>query len=260
MAASSWNPDQYNRFRAERQQPFFELIALIEPRPNLRVVDLGCGTGELTRALHDRLPGADTTGLDSSETMLAESAAFATAGLRFARADIATFAPQAEYDVIVSNAALQWLPDHAELFARLARGLADGGQLAVQMPLNYDHPSHVVAAAVAGEAPFRDALGGFTIERPVAAPEWYAALFHRLGFARQHVRLQVYPHILAARDEVIEWVRGTLLTAYQQRLPADLWPAFMERYRARLLPELSDERPYFYAFKRLLLWAAKNHR
>jgi trans-aconitate 2-methyltransferase len=254
MTASTWSPEQYNRFRAERQQPFLDLVALVEPRPGMRVVDLGCGTGEMTRVLHDRLPGADTLGLDSAATMLADSAPFATAGLRFARADIAAFAPDAACDLILSNAALHWLPDHAELFARLRRALAAGGQLAVQMPANYDHPSHVIAAAVAGEPPFREPLDGFTVGHPVHAPEWYAALLHRLGFQRQHVRLQVYAHLLDAREEVVEWVRGTLLTAYQRRLPADLWPAFLERYRARLLPELSDERPFFYPFKRLLLW------
>jgi len=256
MADNAWDPAQYNRFRAERRQPFLDLIALIEPRPGLRVVDLGCGTGELTRLLHDRLPGADTLGLDGAATMLGESAAVATAGLRFAQADIAAFAADAAYDLVVSNAALHWLPDHAALFARLRRALADGGQLAVQMPLNFDYPSHTVAAAIAGEAPFRDALGGFAVTRPVQAPEWYAALLHRLGFPRQHVRMQVYGHLLAARDEVVEWVRGSLLTAYQRRLPADLWPAFLERYRARLLAELPDERPFFYPFKRLLLWGA----
>jgi trans-aconitate 2-methyltransferase len=257
MPASTWDPDQYHRFRNQRQQPFFDLLALLEPRPHPRVVDLGCGTGELTRALHDRLPGAETLGLDSSESMLAKSAAVATVGLRFAPGDIATFGPIAAYDVIVSNAALQWLPDHAELFARLARALADGGQLAVQMPSNYNHPSHVVAAAVAAEAPFRDALAGFAIARPVQTPEWYATRLDQLGFRRQHVRLQVYAHHLAARDEVIEWVRGTLLTAYQRRLPADLWPQFLARYRERLLPQLDDSRPYFYPFKRLLLWGRR---
>lgn len=257
MAPSTWNPDQYNRFRAERQQPFLDLIALLEPRPRPRVVDLGCGTGELTRLLHDRLPGADTLGLDSSETMLADSAGFAAPGLRFQRGDIADFTADAAYDVIVSNAALHWLPDHAALLARLARGLAAGGQLAVQMPSNFDHPSHTTAAAVAAEPPFRAALAGFAIGQPVHAPEWYAARLHRLGFARQHVRLQVYSHLLGSRDEVVEWVRGSLLTAYQQRLPADLWPRFLARYRQRLLPALPDERPYFYPFKRLLLWAAR---
>ncbi|MBX3023898.1 methyltransferase domain-containing protein [bacterium] len=255
--ASTWNPDQYNRFREQRRQPFLDLIALLEPVPSPRLVDLGCGTGELTRLLHDRLPGAETLGVDSSETMLIDSAGFAAPGLRFARRDVATFAADAAYDIIVSNAALHWLADHAALFARLARALTDRGQLAVQMPFNYDYPSHVVADAVAAEPPFREALAGFAVGHPVHAPEWYAALLQRLGFARQHVRLQVYAHLLETREDVIEWVRGSLLTAYQQRLPPDLWPRFLARYRERLLPELADGRPFFYPFKRLLLWGQR---
>lgn len=254
---STWSPDQYNRFRAERQQPLFDLIALVRPRPGLRVVDLGCGTGETTRLLHERLAAASTVGVDNSETMLAESAAHAVPGLRFARQDIAEFAADGAYDLVFSNAALHWLPDHPALFARITRALAADGQLAVQMPANFDHPSHTVAAAVAGEEPFCTALGGHTIDRPVHAPEIYAALLNRLGYREQHVRLQVYAHILPARDDVIEWVKGTLLTDYQRRLPDELWPRFLDRYREQLLPRLEDARPFFYPFKRLLLWAQR---
>jgi trans-aconitate 2-methyltransferase len=254
---STWNPTQYNRFRAERQQPFFDLLALVRPRAGLRVVDLGCGTGELTRLMHERLGATETLGLDRAETMLADSADGSVPGLRFELADIANFAAAGTYDLVFSNAALQWLPDHAALLARLTSALAPGGQLAVQMPVNYDHPSHTIAAAVAAEPPFRDALHGFTIARPVEAAEWYAAALHHLGYVEQHVRVQVYAHALDARDEVIEWVKGTLLTAYQQRLPAELWPRFLDRYRERLLPQLDDARPYFYPFKRLLIWGRK---
>lgn len=254
---STWNPDQYNRFAAERLQPGLDLIDLVQPRPAMRVVDLGCGTGELTKRLHERLGAADTLGLDSSETMLVKSADRAGGGLRFARADIAAFDAEADYDLIFSNAALHWLPDHPALFARLTRGLAADGQLAVQMPFNFDHPSHTVAATVAREEPFGSALGGWTIERPVLAPEAYAALLHRLGHRGQHVRLQVYAHVLDARDDVVEWVKGTLLTEYERRLPSALWPQFLDRYRERLLPELDAARPYFYPFKRLLLWAQR---
>jgi trans-aconitate 2-methyltransferase len=254
---STWDPDQYNRFRGERQQPFYDLLALVRPRPAMRVVDLGCGTGELTRIVHETLAASDTLGLDSSETMLAQSAALALAGLRFARADIGAFAATVEYDLIFSNAALHWLPDHPALFARLTDALAPEGQLAVQMPFNFDHPSHTVAASVAREEPFCAALGGYAIEQPVFAPERYAALLHGLGYRAQHVRLQVYAHVLPARDDVIEWVKGTLLTAYQERLPEALWPRFLDRYRERLLPELDTSRPYFYPFKRILLWAER---
>ena len=251
---STWNPEQYNRFRAERQQPFYDLLALVRPRPRMRVVDLGCGTGELTRIVHETLGAGETLGLDSSETMLADSDAHALAGLRFARVDIAEFAAAAAYDLVFSNAALHWLPDHPALFARLTAALAPEGQLAVQMPFNFDHPSHTVAAAVARQEPFRSALGGFAIERPVLDPERYAALLHGLGYGAQHVRLQVYAHVLPARDDVVEWVKGTLLTAYQRRLPEALWPRFLARYRESLLPELDSSRPYFYPFKRILLW------
>ena len=252
--ASAWDPSQYDRFRAERQQPARDLLALVQPRPQMRVVDLGCGTGEITRIVHDHLAAGATLGIDSSETMLAESGKQASPGLSFARGDIAEFSASAEYDLIFSNAALHWLPDHPALFARLAAALACGGQLAVQMPFNFDHPSHTVAAAVAREEPFASALGGHAIDRPVLDPSEYAALLHRLGFRAQHVRLQVYAHILPARDDVIEWVKGTLLTDYQRRLSGGLFPSFLERYRARLLPQLAAERPYFYPFKRLLIW------
>lgn len=255
--SSTWNPEQYNRFRAERQQPFHDLVALVRPRPAMRVVDLGCGTGETTRILHERLGARETLGLDSSETMLAKSAAFAGGGLHFARGDIAAFAEEGAYDLVFSNAALHWLPDHASLFARLANAVAPAGQLAVQMPYNFDHPSHIVAAAVARQDPYRSALDGWAVEQPVLAPQVYAKLLHTLGFTEQHVRMQVYGHILDGREGVIEWVKGTLLTEYERRLPAALWPGFLESYRERLLPELDADRPYFYAFKRVLLWAAK---
>jgi trans-aconitate 2-methyltransferase len=255
---SAWNPQQYERFRAERRQPALDLLALVRPRPGLRIVDLGCGTGEVTRLVHERLAAHHTVGLDNSESMLAETAKHVAPGLEFAARDIAEFSAAAEYDLVFSNAALHWLPDHAALFARLADALAAGGQLAVQMPFNFDHPSHTVAAAVAREEPFARALGGFAIDSPVLEPAEYAALLYRLGFVEQHVRMQVYAHVLPERDAVIDWVRGTLLTEYQRRLAPELFPLFLERYRARLLPQLQADSPYLYLFQRVLLWAQKS--
>lgn len=249
----TWDPERYGRFAAERAAPFDDLLALVRPVPGGRVADLGCGGGELTARLHRHLQAAETLGLDSSPAMLERAAGLAGGGLRFELGDIAGFAGGG-WDVVLSNAALQWLPDHEALFGRLAAALGPGGQLAVQMPANHDHPSHLVAAEVAAAEPFAPALGGYVRRSPVQAPEWYAELLDRLGLADQHVRLQVYLHRLAARDQVVEWVRGTLLTDYQARMPPDLFGRFLAAYRQRLLPRLADTRPYRYPFKRLLLW------
>lgn len=255
--SSAWNPEQYSRFRNERSEPFFDLLALVRPIPGRRAVDLGCGTGELTKVLHETVGAAVTIGIDNSETMLERSAQYAGDGLRFKLGTILRFAPSKPVDLVFSNAALQWVPEHEPLFERLTASLAGGGQLAVQMPANHDHLSHLVAHQIAGEEPFRTELGGYIRKVPVREPEWYAALLDRLEYSEQHVRMQVYTHHLESRDEVVEWTRGTLLTDYQQRMPAEAFEAFLARYRERLLPQLSDSRPYFYPFKRLLIWGRR---
>ena len=141
-AVDTWDPARYERFAAERAAPFHDLLSLVRPVPGGRVVDLGCGGGELTAQLHRRLEAAETLGLDSSPAMLERAAGLAGDGLRFEQGDIADFT-DAGWDVIFSNAALHWLPDHEGLLRRLVAGLNPGGQLAVQMPANHDHPSHV---------------------------------------------------------------------------------------------------------------------
>src|SRR5215211_1167588 len=257
LPSADWNPAQYERFRDERSQPFFDLLDLVQPQPAMRVVDLGCGTGELTRELHRRLAARETLGIDNSPAMLARSTAFAGDGLRFEPGDIGTFKSEGGYDLIFSNAALHWVPDHETLLPRLVAALTATGQLAVQVPANDDHASHATAVEVAREAPFREALGGHVRQSPVLVPEVYATLLHRLGFKDQHVRLQVYAHELESREAVVEWVRGSVLTDYERRLPAELWPRFLERYRDRLLPQLEDAKPFFYPFKRVLLWGSR---
>ncbi|MGH2617549.1 MAG: methyltransferase domain-containing protein, partial [Thermomicrobiales bacterium] len=252
-----WNPEQYARFRGERAQPFFDLLDLVQPQPVMRAVDLGCGTGELTRELHRHLAARETIGIDNSPAMLAGTAPYAGDGLSFQEGDIGAFAANGEYDLVFSNAALHWIPDHEALLRRLTAALTPSGQLAVQVPANDDHPSHATAVAVAREEPFRDLLGGHTRQSPVLAPQEYAKLLHQLGFPRQHVRMQVYPHELESREAVVEWVRGSVLTDYERRLPGEVWPQFLDRYRERLWPQLEDTRPFFYPFKRILFWASR---
>jgi trans-aconitate 2-methyltransferase len=252
-----WNPAQYDRFREERSQPFFDLMAMVEPAPGMRVVDLGCGTGALTKKLHVELAASETVGVDSSETMLAKSRESEAPGLRFELGAIESFASEAAYDLVFSNAALHWVDDHEAVFARLTRALRPGGQLAVQMPANFDHPSHTVAADVALEAPFAAAMAGYARKVPVLAPEAYAEMLDRLGYARQNVRLAVYGHKLASTGEVVEWVKGTLLTDYEKRMPPALFAQFVEAYRAKLTATVGARTPYFFAFKRILFWAKR---
>lgn len=255
--SSPWEPTQYHRFRDERAQPFYDLLDLVRPVPGGHVIDLGCGTGELTKVLHERVGASATLGIDSSSTMLAESNKLNGPGLSFSFGEIAGYRSLKGFDVVFSNAAMQWIPDHATLFPRVAGLVRPGGQLAVQMPANNDHPSHAVAHELAREEPFRTALGGYWREWPVMPPEWYAEQLDRLGFEEQHVRLQVYGHHLASREEVTEWVKGTLLTDYKKRMDAETYEAYLAAYRERLMPQLDARAPYFYAFKRVLLWGRK---
>jgi len=253
----TWNPTQYERFRAEREQPFHDVVALITHRPDYRVVDLGCGTGLLTAALHRELDATETVGVDSSDAMLQRARQVGVEGVRFVRGDIATWEPDEPVHVVFSNAALQWVPDHPHLFRRLTAMLRPGGELAVQVPANFDHDSHTLAADLAREEPFVSAMGGYQRTFDVLPPEDYATLLHRLGFEAQSVRMQVYGHVLDSTDSVVEWVRGTLLTDYESRLPEALYQEFVARYRERLLAALGDQRPYFYPFKRILLWGRR---
>jgi trans-aconitate 2-methyltransferase len=251
-----WNPDQYGKFRSERAAPFHDLLALVEPSEAPRVVDLGCGTGETTRLAHERLGARETLGVDSSAAMLARAAAHAGGGLSFRQGDLAAFA-DGSFDLVLSNAAIHWVPDHEALLPRLAALVAPGGQLAIQAPANDHHASHAVAREVARESAFAGPLAGFVRESPLLAPEAYAQLLFRLGFARLRVRLEVYAHPLPSRDDVVEWVRGTTLTDYQKRLDPATWDAFLARYRERLAAALPDERPFVYTYRRLFLWGRR---
>ena len=249
---SAWDPALYNKFSAEREQPFWDLVGLIEPVDAPRVVDLGCGDGRLTEALHNRLAARDTVGVDTSSTMLDAAQSRARADLTFKSGNLADW-QEGPVDIVLANASLHWVPDHADVIRRWRDALAEGGQLAVQMPANADHPSHRVSSELAREWWGEDAPSDPVAEH-VLAPETYAELLAQLGFERQHVRLQVYLHRLATTADVVEWVKGTSLTRFKSWADPDEYERFVEEYRSRLLDVLGRASPYFYPFKRILLW------
>lgn len=252
-----WSPEQYNRFHDERKQPFYDLAAMIQPRPGLRVIDLGCGTGEFTAELAERLPDSVVEGVDSSPAMLAQAAPRAAERVRFRKAEISALQDYSGFDLIFSNAALQWVPENETLLHRMLTTLPPGGQIAVQVPQNDSHPSHRLAHDVAREAPFRELLGGFVRETNALSLERYAEILYAHGVREQLCIEKIYGHEMASTRDVTEWVKGTMLTAYLSRLDTEGQAAFLAAYNERLLAALGEQQPYFYPFRRLLFWARR---
>jgi trans-aconitate 2-methyltransferase len=223
------------------------------------MVDLGCGDGEHTSVAAERLGASRLLALDSSPAMIARARRHTTVDRVFEAGDISCWTSGGDVDLVFANASLQWVPDHRAVLQRWTAALAPGGQLAVQVPANGDHPSHLVANEVATRHPFLDAFDGDPPPDPAGAnvllPEEYAELLHDLGYVRQHVRLQVYAHELPSSADVVEWVRGTNLTRFFTRLPRELHEPFVDAYRAALLDRIGRHEPYLYAFKRILMWA-----
>lgn len=256
----AWNPATYRKFNTERTQPFLDLLSLIRTTPMKRAVDLGCGSGELTRLAADRLECVDMLGIDNSASMLSETSTHTRPGVRFTPGDLSSWSSAADHDLVIANASLQWVPDHAGVLGKWTAALRPGGQLAVQVPANAYMPSHTVADDVAHSEAFLAAFGADgppsdPVADNVLEPEEYASILYDLGFSEQHVRLQVYPHVLASSRAVVDWVRGTTLTRFQKRLDRDTYAAFLAEYERRLVRAVGDRSPYFFPFRRILLWA-----
>ncbi|GGI79637.1 methyltransferase domain-containing protein [Deinococcus wulumuqiensis] len=253
----TWNPDQYHQFKAARSAPARDLQAMLPDLPYARVVDLGCGTGEQTAQLAKRFAQAEVLGLDSSADMLARAAA-KLPNLRFEQGEIQNLS--GSFDLLYSNAALQWLPDHPRLLARLWEHLNPGGVLAVQVPANHDHASHRLLTETAGE--FEAELGGFTRfgtahgASPVLTPAAYAEVLDGLGAADVTALSRVYPVVLGGAEGLIEWTKGTALVPYLSRLSEADGARFLDAYRSKLKAEFPGERVY-YAFTRVLFVATR---
>jgi trans-aconitate 2-methyltransferase len=230
-----WNPAVYLRWRDERARPFYDLLARVGAEHPKRVVDLGCGPGNLTRTLVDRWPGAVVTGVDSSSEMIASAAEHTVPGrLSFEIGDVTTWEPREPVDLVVSNAVLQWIPDHFGLLGRLVAGLASGGWLAFQVPGNFDSASHTAIAELRTSSRWRDRVGdGAVRSLAVAQPIDYLDRLASLG-CRVDVWVTTYLHVLEGEDAVLEWVRGTALRPVLSVLDASEVEEFEAELRVRL--------------------------
>lgn len=249
-----WDPDQYLRFKAERFRPFEDLVGLVERRQGMVVVDLGCGTGELTRRIADALDSADVIGVDNSAEMLAKAAEFERAGLRFELADLT--AVEGTYDLVISNAAIQWVDDHPALLGRLWTMLAPGGQLCVQQPSNFDHPSQVIANDLALDLRFLGPTAGTSRAAAVLPPEKYCSFLWELGATDIDVFEKVYPVVLPDSDAIVEWMRGTALVPVMEALPEDGREPYLDAYRAAIANAFPGS-PVLFTFKRTFFSARR---
>jgi trans-aconitate 2-methyltransferase len=204
-----WNAAQYLRYGDERARPFLDLIARIGAAEPSRVVDLGCGPGNLTALLAERWPGAEVAGMDNSPEMI-EAARAAAPGLSFELADVRDWRPSAAPDVITCNAVLQWVPDHGDLVVSWADMLASGGWLAFQLPGNFNSPSHELVAELAASPRWRALLAGAELNRQAGDLGDYVRLLARPGY-QVDAWETTYQHILPGKDPVLEWTKGTTL-------------------------------------------------
>lgn len=248
-----WNPDKYHQFQSQRSAPFEDLLELVVDRPNLQVVDLGCGTGKLTRRLADSLPDSKVLGIDSSPQMLERTREYVRPGLRFELGNQAEL--DGKWDLIISNAALHWTDDHEELIPRLFQRLNPGGQIAVQVPSNHDSGAYRTINRMAGLEPYFSKLDGWTRQAPVLPIEVYAELLFREEAENIIAFEKVYPHVLENADAIVDWISGTVLLPYFERL-GDLKADFTEAVRQELKGIFLGE-PVFYPFKRTFFSARK---
>ena len=250
-----WNPDTYDLFKEKRSQPFYDLVRLIEPKDKLSIIDLGCGTGELTTELADILPGSHVIGIDSSEEMLGKSRRFEKENVRFELRSIEDQLNLDEkFDLVFSNAAIQWVHDHRTLIPRIVSIINPAGQLVVQLPSQHHNVTNKLLDQLAQEAPFSLQLKSWVRTSPVLETDEYAHLLFENGGSNIQVMEKIYPIIVDDSDSLFEWVSGTALIPYLDRLDQSGKQEFTNRYK-KLLSSHFNTQPVFYSFKRIIMSA-----
>ena len=258
MADSDWNPQLYRRFEDERTRPARELLARVPLADVARVYDLGCGPGNSTELLVQRYPGAQVTGTDNSEAMLASARKrLPTCG--FERSDIAQWQPAEAPDLIYANAALQWVGDHEALLPRLFKALAPGGVLAIQMPDNRDEPTHRLMREVATLEPWASSIGNAAaIRTSILALNAYYDLL-AADAAEVDVWRTAYQHPMETPADIVDWVRGTGMRPFIEPLTDEYREGFLAEYERRItlayLPRA--DRRLLLAFPRLFIVARR---
>ena len=254
-----WDANQYLKYADERSRPFIDLLSRVRKDHADLVVDLGCGPGTMTRTLSERWPAAQVIGVDQAPEMLAQTQGLAIPGRRnFVQADLATWSPDRPIDVIVSNAALQWVDDHESLWPRLAGMLSADGVLAVQMPYHFQSPAHRVIEETKADPRWKALLQGVGLHQKSVRPlAWYVERLHDLGFAVDAWQT-TYLHVLTGSNPVLEWFKGSALRPLLQKFEPQQINLFLQELGQRLRAEYpSRGNVTLLPFTRLFIVAAR---
>jgi trans-aconitate 2-methyltransferase len=253
---STWNPEQYLKYKDERTRPSHDLVARIALEPS-RIVDIGCGPGNSTQVLRERWPQAYLVGMDSSPEMIAK-ARQAYPQEQWVLADAATWQPQERYDLVFSNAALQWIPNHAPLIQHLLALVGPKGALAVQVPANNDAPLYLAVGRVSTRPRWREAMRGCNELLTYHDARFY---YDQLAaVARVDFWQTTYYHVMNSRQDILDWYASTGMRPYLERLGSD---AEQIAFQAEVLAECAAEYPeqqdgkVLFPFRRLFLIAYK---
>lgn len=252
-----WDPEVYNQFKHIRYQPFFDLLDLISDKNPHSGVDIGCGTGEQTSLLSRRFGHTTFLGIDSSEEMLAESNTYTSKRLAFQHVSIEDFAASgSKWDLVFSNAALQWADDHKNLFPKLISKINHGGQFAVQMPYQKENILNLLLLDLASEKPFAGMLEGFQRQSPLLPIDDYAQILFECGLEKWNIFVKVYPIIAATETELYNFISGSALIPYLERLGTEGQLLFKSEFIKKIKKQF-ETFPAVYAFKRILMYGIK---
>ena len=252
----SWDPSQYLKFADHRLRPALDLLARVPVADCKTIWDLGCGAGNVTQLIRERWPHAHITGLDNSPDMLRQASAIP--GIDWVEGDVSAWTAPHQADLVFSNAVLHWIDGHAQLFPRLLQQVTRGGVLAVQMPRNFEAPSHVLLYETAARGPWAATLVPYLRPSPVAGPEAYYDWL--MGYATQlDIWETEYLHVLQGENAVLEWTKGTAVRPLLERVdPAqrgDFLAAYAEALR-EAYPRHADGMTLF-PFRRLFIVARR---
>lgn len=250
----TWNPEVYNQFKEKREQPFYDLISRVKIRPGLKILDLGCGTGELTLTLPQRFPGSSILGVDNSREMLPVTNEFPAVTFAL-RSIVEELMLPTKYDLIIANASLQWVDDHQQLFRRIISKLNPSGQIAIQMPSQNENVLNKILFELVNELPYYNDLKNLIHHSPVLSLDEYTKLLILNGGMDVNVSKKVYPIVADSIETLYAFISGSALRPYLGKLSGEMRKAFINDYKERIGRHFKSS-PMIYSFKRILLTAS----